>query len=246
VPPPTAPRRDRRVVALSWPNFLDHMRDNWTPGQHMALIGPTGEGKTTLAIGLLNLRRYVLALDAKGYDDSLAASGYERLLAWPPASRHRDNIANGHPARFIVGGHARTDGEVAELGRLLEATVKGVREEGRWTLYLDEFQLLADRRMMGVTHQIEELLISARTRGTSVMCAFQAPSWVPRAATRQATWCICWQTHDEDNLKTIAQSMGRNWRELQAMMQELPEFHVLAIPRRHREPLVFTHPPKVL
>jgi hypothetical protein len=221
------------------------MREHWAPGQHMALIGPTGEGKTTLAIGLLELRRYVLMLDAKGFDDTLSASGYGRILSWPPTHRQRDDIANGHPARLIVGGHARTDAEVAELGRVLEDTVKGVREEGRWTLYIDEFQLLADRRMMGVTNQVEQLLIAARTRGTSVVNAFQAPSWVPRAATRQATWCICWATHDEDNLKTIAQSMGRSWRDLQAQMRELPEYHVLAIPRRHRDPLILTHPPKV-
>jgi hypothetical protein len=120
-----------------------------------------------------------------------------------------------------------------------------VRGEGRWTLYVDEFQLLSDRRMMGVTTQIEQLLIAARTRGTSVMTAYQAPAWVPRAATRQATWVIMWGTHDEDSVKTIAQSMGRPWRELQAMAQQLPEYHVLAIPKRFREPMILTHPPRV-
>lgn len=97
----------------------------------------------------------------------------------------------------------------------------------------------------GVANQIEELLVSARTRGTSVMTAFQAPAWVPRAATRQASFCILWGTRDRGMIKTVAESMGRDWRELEAMVDELPEFHALSIPKRVREPLVLTHPPKV-
>lgn len=238
-------RKDKRVTALSWPHFLDHMREHWEVGQHMALIGPTGEGKSTLALGLLELRRWVVVLDPKGEDDTLNASGYTRLKAWPPPGRIRDQIADGYPARLLIGGPNRTDAEAARLSQLMQDAVEGVRGEGRWTLYVDEFQLLADRRMMGVTTQVEQLLIAARTRGTSVMTAFQAPAWVPRAATRQATYVIMWGTHDEDSVKTIAQAMGRPWRELQAMAQQLPEYHVLVIPKKFREPMILTHPPRV-
>lgn len=241
------PRARPNVRALAWPGFLDHMRGRggWEPGQHMALVGPTGEGKTTLALGLLELRRYVLALDPKGMDDTLSKSGYERLPRWPPPSRAWDAIAEGHPARYIVGGPARTETEVAQLARTLSDCVSDVRASGGWTLYIDEFQVLADRRMMAVTTQIEQLLITARTRGTSVVTAFQAPAWVPRAATRQASWCIVWGTRDEDSLKNVARAMGRPWKDLQAMVTELPEYHVLAIPKRVREPLILTRAPRV-
>lgn len=244
-PSPRAARGKKGVVALAWPHWLDHMRENWEPGQHIAMIGPTGEGKTTLAVGLLELRRWVVALDPKGMDDTLSASGYERIRHWPPPGRVRDRIAEGYPARLIVGGPARTDAEIRELNATLSDAVDGVRQEGGWTLYCDEFQVLSDRRMMGVTTKIEQLLISARTRGTSVMTAFQAPAWVPRAATRQATHTVMWGTHDEDSVKTVAQAMGRPWRDLQAQVQELPEYHVLVIPKRFRDPLVLTHPPRV-
>ena len=237
--------KDKAVSALSWRNFQAHMRENWEPGQHVALIGPTGEGKSTFAIGLLELRRWVVALDPKGEDDTLTASGYRRLKEWPPPGRVRDQIAEGYPARLIIGGPSRSDAETAQLGQLMQQAVEGVRTEGGWTLYVDEFQLLSDRRMMGVTTQVEQLLISARTRGTSVVTAFQAPAWVPRAATRQATWTVMWGTHDEDSCKTIAQAMGRPWRDLQAMVREIPEYHVLAIPKRFREPMILTHPPRV-
>jgi hypothetical protein len=238
-------REDKSVVALSWNNFIDHMREAWSPGQHVALIGPTGQGKSTFAIGLLQLRRWVIALDPKGEDDTLSASGYERLKTWPPPNRIRDNIAMGYPARLVVGGPSRSEEETRALRRTMADAVEAVRNEGGWTLYIDEMQVLGDRRMMGVTTAIEQLLITARTRGTSVVTSYQAPAWVPRASTRQASHVVIWGTHDQDSVKTIAEAMGRDWKELIVQVRELPDFHVLSIPKRYRDPLILTHPPKV-
>lgn len=76
ITPPQAPHGDgRAVVGLEWDDFLAYMRDVWEPGQHIAMIGPTGEGKSTFAVGLLSLRKWVLALDPKGEDETLTESG---------------------------------------------------------------------------------------------------------------------------------------------------------------------------
>ena len=66
---------DALPVGLDWEQFLERMQTGrhpdgtdygrWEVGQHVAVSAPTGEGKTTFAFGLLNLRRYVLALDPK-------------------------------------------------------------------------------------------------------------------------------------------------------------------------------------
>lgn len=62
----------------------------WKPGGHWALIGPTGEGKSTFAVGILGLRKWVLSLDPKGEDETLESSGYQRLTTMPPP---RDRLA---------------------------------------------------------------------------------------------------------------------------------------------------------
>lgn len=234
-----------RVIAAEWDMFLGWFKDEWEPGKHVALIGPTGEGKSTFAVGVLDLRKWVLAVDPKGEDETLAASGYTRITRWPPPSEIRDQIAEGRPARLIVGGSTRTRHEMERLADLMREAIEGVRAEGGWTIYADEFQLLADRRMYGLDKEVEALLIAARSRGTSVVTAFQAPAWVPKAGTRQATFTVMWPTRDRVMIKTVAEAMGRPWHELAEAVDELPSYHVLVIPKRIRAPMVITHAPKL-
>jgi hypothetical protein len=241
----SAPREDTTVISVEWDMFIRWFRDEWKPGQHVALIGPTGEGKSTFAVGILKTRKWVLAFDPKGHDDTLAHSGFERILSWPPTNKHRDAIAEGRPVRMIVGGSMRTDADKKKLVDLLHDVIDGVRAEGGWTCYADEFQILADRRMFNLGTQVEEMLISARSRGTSVVTSFQAPAWVPKAATRQATFTVLWPTRDEDMVKAVAMSMGRKWQEIAAAVRELPPYHVLVIPKRVHAPMIITTAPRI-
>jgi len=229
---------------LEWDEFLKWFDQEWEPGKHMALIGPTGEGKSTFAVGVLKLRKWVLALDPKGEDETLASSGWSRITAWPPDNRTRDRIADGKPARLLVGGGVRTAKDMAKLADLMREAIEGCRAEGGWTIYADEFQLLADRRMYGLDKPIEALLIAARSRATSVVTAFQAPAWVPKAGTRQASFVVMWPTRDRTMIKTVAETMGRPWHDLQDAVDMLPRFHCLVIPKSIHDPMILTHAPK--
>lgn len=240
----------------------------WAPGMHMALIGKTGEGKTTFAVGILKVRKYVLALDPKGEDETLAASGFRRILRVPQAGDQtfRQEIWNrltkrsrpsefppdiqkdldeGNPVRLIVGGGSDTRREDDALRTLLSETLEYVRSAGGWTLYADEYQVLSDMRMFRLGPMIERLLISARRKRTSVVTAYQAPAWVPKAATRQSRIIVVWKTSSRDMIKNIAEAAGRDWRDLSAAMDELPEFHALVIPDDLRAPMMITAAPKI-
>lgn len=233
---------DEVVTGAPWDTFLAYLNANWKPGQHMALIGPTGQGKSTFAVPVIGLRRYVLAMDPKGGDDTLAASGFTRISSWPPPGRIWQDIAEGKPARLILGAKGAGPDELApEFNRALS----DVLAQGGWTCYIDEFQIAADRRMMDVGTQAEKLLISARFKKVSVVTAFQAPSWVPTAGTRQASWIAIWPTKDEDCIKTIAQKAGRPKLQMLEIVKRLPPFHVLVVPPRPDVPMIMTKAPRI-
>lgn len=236
---------NNRVIGVRWETFLAWLADIWQPGQHMAIIAPTGEGKTTLAVPILKIRKWVMALDPKGEDDTLSESGFIRVDSLPLPRKMRNDIADGKPAHIIIGGSARTDEEREALKRLMKQALKMARQHGGWTIYVDEFQILADRRMYGLDKDVELLLIAARKDRSSVVMTFQAPAWVPRAATRQARIVIIGPTRDRTMIKTVAESMGRDWRELSLIIDEIPGFFWIVIPRNVRAPMLIVHPPKL-
>jgi hypothetical protein len=251
------------VVGLPWDQFRRYMRWAWKPGQHLALIGPTGEGKTTFAAGLLAGRRWVLALDPKGEDQTLTASGFRRVAALPSQGldpwwriRHwsaarewdriQDEIAAGRPARVIVGGPARTAEQDTANQDLMRRAFSYAREAGGWTVYVDEFELISSQRMFRLGPDVERMLISARRDGTSVVTSFQAAAWVSKHATRQARFAAIWPTGDRDMIRNIARAMGRDWQELAQVVDELPAFHVCVVPRGRRGgPFVCTSAPQL-
>lgn len=233
------------IVGVPWETFLEWLRSAWLPGQHMAIIMPTGEGKTTFAVGVLKERKWVLALDPKGMDDTLEASGFRRITKLPLPRDIRNDISEGRPARLIIGGETRTKEQHQELKRLMADAIEMVRGQGGWTVYADEFQILADSRMFNLGKEIELLLISARKNRTSVVTAFQAAAWVPKASTRQATITVLGPTRDRAMIRNVAQAMGRHPYDLWAVVDQLPEFHLLVIPKKISAPLIIVNAPKV-
>jgi hypothetical protein len=236
---------DVDVVGVKFEVFLSWLADAWTPGKHFALVGPTGEGKSTFAVHALSQRKWVMALDAKGEDDTLESSGFIRITSFPLPRKIRNDIADGKPARLIIGGSARTDGEERALRELMRQAISMVRQQGGWTIYADEFQVLADLRMFNLGKPIEQLLITARKNRTSVMTSFQAPAWVPKASTRQAAFVAVWPTRDINMIKNVAEAAGRPWQQLKDAVYELPQYYVLIIPSNVHAPMVLVHPPKV-
>lgn len=230
----------------------------WKPGGHWALIGPTGEGKSTHAVGILSTRKWVLSLDPKGEDETLEASGYQRVTEMPPPRGNPvgkpkpgterwiwDRVARGEPVGLIAGFEALTDEEDLALHELMKDSVIWCRRTRGWTLYVDEFELLSSQRMFRLGPDIERMLITARRAGTSVVTSFQAAAWVSKHATRQASFTSLWPTRDRQMIKNVAEAMGRDWRMIALAVDELPPYHTLTIPKQIRMPMLVTTAPKI-
>lgn len=240
--------RDELVVAYRWEEFRDWFAGVWKPGEHVALIGPTGTGKSTLAVNLLPLRNHVLALDPKGGDSTLKIlqrHGFIRS-SWPPDRKTRRRIEEGDGARLIVGDVVSSRADLPRLRATISRALDDAFDEGGWTLYIDELQIAADRRLMGLGGSIERLLIAARDRGVSVVTSYQRPANVPRSASEMSRWLFVWHTRDTDVVNRLAEMAGRPKPEVRGAMRALAElrYGCLVFAQDPALPIIVTRPPK--
>lgn len=268
----------QQVVYMPWDSYLGWLGGRVThaptaggerlrlgppaqPGEHEAYIGPTGMGKTTHVAGRMGLRRYVLALDPKGEDETLSATGYVRVGSifrddwrWR-MSNHKDAkiwddiwdaIEDGRPARVIVGGPADSRGAVARLKQLMHEAVEFCQFCAGWTVYVDEFEIMTSQEIFALRRYLNEMLIAARHNKTSLLVSYQAQAWVSKHPIRQCRRCTIWPVGDPEMIKVIAQGMGRNWRDVEAIVRQLPEWHTLTVPRGTFHPMVITRAPKLV
>lgn len=230
------------------------------PGEHEAYIGPTGMGKTTHVGGRVMLRKYVIALDPKGEDETLSATGFVRVGSiWQDNWRWRmsnrkdariwddiwDSIEDGGDGHVIVGGPADSRSAVARLKALMHEAVEFCQFVKGWTMYVDEFEIMTSQEIFALRRFLNEMLIAARHNGTSVLVSYQAQAWVSKHPIRQCRRCTIWPLGDPDMIKVIAQGMGRNWREVEQAVQALPEWHTLTVPRGTFHPMVITTAPEL-
>lgn len=247
-----------QVEPLTWPEFLEWFGRKWEPGQHMAFVAPTGEGKTYVLAEVLRLRSFVLALDPKGGDttlNTLTRHGFTRVTSWPWPAAIREQIGDGKPTRLIVGKFHPTSKELAAHKQLIAKSLdyafdssgdvmkRGkVVTRGGWTVAIDELQVMADRRMMNLSAAVERHLILARDRKSSLLTAYQRPAWVPKSAAQMATWFVVMYTRDLDAIADLAHNAGRSAAEMRGTISGLAdlEHSLLVFSRAPRSPIIVT------
>lgn len=238
-------------MPMRWDAFREWFRDQWKPGEHVAVIAPTGAGKTTFVGGILDLRRYVLVADPKGGDETLAGLGYRRLSAWPGERKMLESLnedeRKGRPSRYLVGPVINRGVDLPKLRAAISDSLDGCFDMGGWTYYLDEVQVTADRRMMNLSGKVDKLLVAARSKKVSVVLAFQQPRWVTSASMTQPTWLATGFTRDTDTVNRMAELLGRPKAEIRGAMNALGDlpYSWMVIGRDPRAPLVLTRPKKI-
>jgi hypothetical protein len=182
------------------------------PGEHIAILGATGQGKTILQKNILPKFPFVAAMATKPQDRSMDVlieqEQYRKLARW-----YRLNPID-HPRRVVWPDASRLDSTELQRHVFERAFDLIFREGGRpkhkpvgWAIAIDELWYFTN--ILGMGKHIKLFLFQARSLGESLVVATQRPSSVPLEVYSQSTHLFFFQDSDKANLDRLAEINAR-------------------------------------
>lgn len=188
----------------------------WEQGEHVAIVGDTGSGKTYLESVMLEIPRWNIILKTK--DDDIRFPGFRRVrrtesIEVPPSASGADFILEPSYAAQATEGRK---------------VIEKVWADGGWTFTVDELWYAENK--LRLTDHIDRLLTQGRSVGISVVCGMQRPSRVSRFALSQCTHLFAFQTEGRDTL-TLAEAFTPK---LKLIIPELRRYEFVYMNRKTR------------
>jgi hypothetical protein len=186
------------IIETTRADWLVDFPGHWNQGEHIALIGPTGSGKTALAADLVSIRDYSVVMALKPKDETLSAfRGYKIIRKWPPEYGEQHVILWVKPKGLAD--------VVVQRERLLSA-MEQIYKAGGWCAYFDELSYMAD--VLKLRQPVTVFLNQGRSNGVSAVASTTRPRRVPVEMFNQARFTIAFRFDDREELRRIAEIAG--------------------------------------
>lgn len=189
-------REPRKIVRLDRAEFIEKYFD-YSPGQHVSIIGETGNGKTTLALQLLKatakpeLPAVILAMKPKDdtidkFQKEVKADGldYRLVTTWPPSP---SMWKPGKPDGYVLAPKHlhETHADRAAHSDIFNRALMDSYKKGKRIIFADEAFSLSEELDLG--DDLDTLWTKGRSMGCGVWAATQRPARVPLNMYSQAS-----------------------------------------------------------
>ncbi len=234
---------DPSAPFVAWPEAYGHLAANFMQGDHVAILGPTGTGKTHIALAIAELRTYSMLIACKPQDpliDDAMAKGYWLVPGNKLEVPYVDNVP--HYRRVVYWprlGDTRgiPNEQLLALERrhqkpLVAGALGYVRKNGHWCMVLDEGTWIC--RDLRLQEQVDSALTQFRTLKASLVVLGQRPAWMGRYVLSQPTHLFIFQTSNTDDLKALGDISGTDTKLVQTIVRGLDKqsHHFLYIDTR--------------
>lgn len=211
---------------VPWDKFTGSVF-RWQRGEHVALLGPTGQGKTFLLRALLPLHPYVVVMATKPRDSVMAdlalKNGYQRLERWGSYP------VKDMPRRVLWPDATKIDA-AAHQKEVFHDAFGRIFREGGWTVAIDETWYITN--VLKLEMDLRIMLLQGRSLDISMLCATQRPAHVPLEIYDQSTHLFFWRDNDDRNLSRLREINARGGRAIKTIVMNLEMHQVLYINTR--------------
>ena len=238
-PPPSSADAPDAPTVLAWPDFARYFYGAHRQGEHVAIVGPTGSGKSVLGLSLCQILAQrktrdgrpasVVILANKPRDRTLAALDWPRIRTvkdWPPGY--------GQEACIVWPKYGDPETATTRQAAFYRPLLRRIFAEGGQTVYIDEVADFEEPKPdgMGLRALTGKYWKAGRALDLTMIAGTQRPRSVSRAMWSEPTFVCIFRLDDVDDARRVGE-IGGDRRHVAGLVDKLGghEFLVIHRPR---------------